>query len=93
MPMPITSGIDAGCLSHKDLWGVYHTHLGFLHAVRPNEITVRTTWVDRTKHVASGVLAGMDPSSAKRKWPVHAQPQREISFTALVEVGPDHGLR
>ena len=27
----------------------------------------------------------MDPSSAERKWPVHAQPQREISFASLVE--------
>jgi hypothetical protein len=60
----------------KDLWDVYHTHLGFLHAVRHSEISVRTTSVDRTKHVASGVLAGMDPSSSKRKWPAHAQAQR-----------------
>ncbi|KAH9044119.1 phosphoglycerate mutase-like protein [Lactarius hengduanensis] len=52
----------------KDLWDVYHAHLGFLQAVQPSEISVRTT----------GVLAGMDPSSAKRKWPAHAQPQREI---------------
>ncbi|KAH9039872.1 phosphoglycerate mutase-like protein [Lactarius pseudohatsudake] len=60
----------------KDLWDVYHAHLGFLQAVQPSEISVRTTYIDRTKHVASGVLAGMDPSSAKRKWPAHAQPQR-----------------
>ncbi|KAI9441762.1 phosphoglycerate mutase-like protein [Lactarius indigo] len=64
----------------KDLWDVYHAHLGFLQAVQPSEISVRTTYIDRTKHVASGVLAGMDPSSAKRKWPAHAQPQRENSL-------------
>ncbi|KAI9429543.1 phosphoglycerate mutase-like protein [Lactarius psammicola] len=64
----------------KDLWDVYHAHLGFLQAVQPSEISVRTTYIDRTKHVASGVLAGMDPSSAKRKWPAHAQPQKENSL-------------
>ncbi|KAH8994589.1 phosphoglycerate mutase-like protein [Lactarius akahatsu] len=64
----------------KDLWDVYHAQLGFLQAVQPSEISVRTTYVDRTKHVASGVLAGMDPSSAKRRWPAHAQPQRENSL-------------
>ncbi|KAF8258566.1 histidine phosphatase superfamily [Lactarius quietus] len=64
----------------KDLWDVYHTRLGFLHAVRPSEISVRTTYVDRTKHVASGVLAGMDRSSAHREWPAHAQAQRENSL-------------
>ncbi|KAH9036246.1 phosphoglycerate mutase-like protein [Lactarius hengduanensis] len=64
----------------KDLWEVYHAQLGFLQAVQPSEISVRTTHVDRTKHVASGVLAGMDPSSAKRKWPAHAQPQLENSL-------------
>ncbi|KAH8980764.1 phosphoglycerate mutase-like protein [Lactarius hatsudake] len=64
----------------KDLWDVYHAHLGFLQAVQPSEISVRTTYVDRTKYVTSGVLAGMDPSSAKRKWPAHAQPQRENSL-------------
>ncbi|KAI0289333.1 histidine phosphatase superfamily [Russula brevipes] len=61
----------------KDLWELYHTRLGFLRAVDPSEIRVRTTYFDRTKHVASGVLAGMDPSTTRRPWPVHAQPQRE----------------
>jgi len=60
----------------KDLWDVYHHRLGFLRTVDPSEIGVRTTYVDRTKHVASGVLAGMDPSTTTRPWPVHAQPQR-----------------
>jgi hypothetical protein len=73
----LTAGGFHDSINHgKDLWDVYHTYLGFLHAVRPSEISVRTTFIDRTKHVASGVLAGMDPSSAKRKWPAHAQPQR-----------------
>lgn len=88
----ITPGFDMR-LSHKDLWDVYHAHLGFLNAVRPSEISVRTTYVDCTKHVASGVLAGMDPSSAKREWPAHAQPQRESNFAFLLKVGPDCGLR
>ncbi|KAH9033546.1 histidine phosphatase superfamily [Lactarius pseudohatsudake] len=66
----------------KDLWEVYHAQLGFLQAVQPSEISVRTTHVDRTKHVASGVLAGMDPSSAKRKWPAHAQPQLESNVVS-----------
>ncbi|KAH9980673.1 phosphoglycerate mutase-like protein [Russula compacta] len=60
----------------KDLWELYHRRLGFLRAVNPSEIGVRTTYVDRTKHVASGVLAGMDPSTTRRPWPAHAQPQR-----------------
>jgi hypothetical protein len=61
----------------KNLWGVYHTRLGFLSSVEPSEISVRTTYVDRTKQVASGVLAGMDPSTTRREWAVHAQPQLE----------------
>ncbi|KAH9067513.1 phosphoglycerate mutase-like protein [Lactarius vividus] len=72
----------------EDLWNVYHAHLGFLQAVQPSEISVRTTYIDRTKHVASGVLAGMDPSSAKRKWPAYAQPQRESSF--IDSLGPSY---
>jgi hypothetical protein len=63
--------------SRKDLWELYHGRLGFLRAVDPSEIGVRTTCIDRTKHVASGVLAGMDPSTARRSWAAHAQPQRE----------------
>ncbi|KAN0109872.1 phosphoglycerate mutase-like protein [Russula decolorans] len=60
----------------KDLWDLYHDGLGFLRSVDPSEISVRTTYVDRTEHVASGVLAGMDHSTARRPWQAHAQPQR-----------------
>ena len=56
---------------------MYHTRLGFLTSVEPSEISVRTTFVDRTKQVASGVLAGMDPSTTQHEWAVHAQPQLE----------------
>ncbi|KAH9956432.1 histidine phosphatase superfamily [Russula dissimulans] len=66
----------------KDLWEVYHHRLGFLRTVDPSEIGVRTTYIDRTKHVASGVLAGMDPSTTTRPWPVHAQPQRIDSLAS-----------
>ncbi|KAH9994292.1 phosphoglycerate mutase-like protein [Russula vinacea] len=59
----------------KDLWELYHGRLGFIPSVCPSQIGVRTTYIDRTKHVASGVLVGMDPSTAKRPWAVHAQPQ------------------
>jgi hypothetical protein len=65
---------------------LYHTRLGFLHAVHPDEIDVRTTFITRTKHVASGVLVGMDPSISECEWAVHTQPEREsvcgISITA-----------
>ncbi|KAF8504883.1 phosphoglycerate mutase-like protein [Russula emetica] len=67
-------GFSNSELHGKDLWELYHSHLGFLRSVNPDEINVRTTYVDRTKNVASGVLAGMDPSTAGRPWPVHAQP-------------------
>ncbi|KAI0302453.1 phosphoglycerate mutase-like protein [Multifurca ochricompacta] len=77
----LTSGGFYDARAHgKDLWRLYHTRLGFLHAVVPSEISVRTTYVDRTKHVASGVLAGMDHSTIKRKWPTHVQPQMENSL-------------
>jgi len=59
----------------QDLWELYHGHLGFLRSVDPDEISVRTTYIERTKHVASGVLAGMDPSTAGRPWPARAQPE------------------
>jgi hypothetical protein len=59
----------------QDLWELYHDRLGFLLSVDPSEIGVRTTYIERTKHVASGVLAGMDPSTARRPWAAHAQPQ------------------
>jgi hypothetical protein len=61
---------------------VYHDRFGFLSSVDPSEINVRTTYVDRTKHVASGVLAGMDPSTAWRPWQAHAQPQLASRFVS-----------
>jgi len=69
----------------KDLWEVYHTRLGFLTSVEPSEIGVRTTYVDRTKQVASGVLAGMDPSIIQRGWAAHAQPQKIDSLIPSYE--------
>ena len=41
----------------RDLWELYHDCLGLLRSVDPSEINVRTTYVDSTKHVASGVFA------------------------------------
>ncbi|KAF8483947.1 phosphoglycerate mutase-like protein [Russula ochroleuca] len=70
-----TGGFHDSKAHGMDLWELYHGRLGFLRLVDPSEIGVRTTYIDRTKQVASGVLAGMDPSSAKRPWAVHAQPQ------------------
>lgn len=66
----------------QDLWELYHDRLGFLRTVDPSEISLRTTYVERTKHVASGVLAGMDNSTARRPWQAHAQPQRVSSFVS-----------
>jgi len=72
----LTPGGFHDSITHgKDLWGLYHTRLGFLSSVEPSEISVRTTYVDRTKQVASGVLAGMAASTTKREWAVHAQPE------------------
>lgn len=56
---------------------MYHTRLGFLTSVEPSEISVRTTFVDRTKQVASGVLAGMDPSTARYAWATHGESAKE----------------
>ncbi len=56
---------------------MYRTRFGFLSSVEPSEISVRTTFVDRTKEVASAILAGMDPSITKREWAVRAQPRRQ----------------
>ncbi|KAF8483949.1 phosphoglycerate mutase-like protein [Russula ochroleuca] len=70
-----TGGFQDSMVHGEDLWELYHDRLGFLRSVGPGEIGVRTTYVDRTKQVASGVLAGMDPSTAYRPWAVHAQPQ------------------
>jgi len=56
----------------KDLWDLYHNHLAYMD---PDDISVRTTYVDRTKHTASGVLEGMYPSASWYTWQPHAQPQ------------------
>ena len=77
----------------QDLWELYHGRLGFLLSVDPSEIGVRTTYIDRTKHVASGVLAGMDPSTARRPWAAHAQPQLARGFSHPEGTGPDCKFR
>jgi 2-phosphoxylose phosphatase len=58
----------------QDLWELYHDHLGFLRAVDPNEIWVRTSTEDRTMQVAGAMLAAMDPFVAGLPWPVYTQP-------------------
>ncbi|KAG6328496.1 hypothetical protein ID866_10593 [Astraeus odoratus] len=60
--------------SFQDFWGVYHSKLGFLEDVSPEEIYVRTSNEARTHHVAGAMLYGMDPDTAGRHWPVHTQP-------------------
>jgi hypothetical protein len=40
------------------------------------------------------MLAGMDPSTTGREWPVHMQPERESDCDRLyIGVGPDYRLR
>jgi hypothetical protein len=58
----------------KDLWELYHDRLGFLVAVDPTEIRVRTSTEDRTLQVAGAMLAAMDPRVSGRPWKVHTQP-------------------
>lgn len=69
----------------KDLWELYHHHLGFLRAVDPNEIWVRTSTEDRTMQVAGAMLAAMDPFIAGSPWPVYTQP---ASIDSLVPAYP-----
>ncbi|KAF8498089.1 phosphoglycerate mutase-like protein [Russula emetica] len=69
----------------KDLWELYHGHLGFLRAVDPNEIWVRTSTEDRTMQVAGAMLAAMDPFVAGLPWPVYTQP---ASIDSLVPAYP-----
>jgi len=58
----------------QDLWELYHDKLGFLCAVDPAEIWVRTSTEDRTMQVAGAMLAAMDPNVAGKPWSVHTQP-------------------
>ncbi|KAL0960733.1 hypothetical protein HGRIS_005757 [Hohenbuehelia grisea] len=67
-------GLEDAIKHGRDFWSVYHNKLGFLKSVSENEIFVRTSKEPRTQHVASGLLFGMDPSTARRSFPVHVQP-------------------
>ncbi|KAH9966321.1 phosphoglycerate mutase-like protein [Lactifluus volemus] len=58
----------------RDLWELYHDHLGFLNVVDPSEIWVRTSTQDRTMQVAGAMLAAMDPQRAGQPWTVYTQP-------------------
>jgi 2-phosphoxylose phosphatase len=58
----------------QDLWELYHDRLGFLDAVDPCEIWIRTSTEDRTMQVAGAMLAAMDPQRAGQPWAVHTQP-------------------
>ncbi|KAI9463914.1 phosphoglycerate mutase-like protein [Russula earlei] len=69
----------------KDLWELYHDRLGFLSAVDPAEIWVRTSTEDRTMQVAGAMLAAMDPSVAGQPWTVYTQP---ASIDSLVPAYP-----
>ena len=61
-------------ITQKDLWELYHDHLGLIRAVDPSEIWVRTSTEDRTMQVAGAMLAAMDPLVAGQPWPVYTQP-------------------
>jgi hypothetical protein len=63
-----------GGTTQQDLWELYHDHLGFVRAVDPTEIWVRTSTEDRTMQVAGAMLAAMDPLVAGLLWPVYTQP-------------------
>jgi hypothetical protein len=58
------------------LGGVSHS-LGFFDLVEPSEISVRTTYVDRTKQVASDILTGVDPSIIPHEWAAYGEPEEE----------------
>ncbi|KAI0293662.1 phosphoglycerate mutase-like protein [Multifurca ochricompacta] len=84
----LTSGGLIDAAQHgKDLWELYHDHLGFLSVVSPEEIWVRTSTEDRTMQVAGAMLAAMDPLRAARgqPWAVHTQPS---SIDSLVPAYP-----
>ncbi|KAG6330872.1 hypothetical protein ID866_8217 [Astraeus odoratus] len=68
------AGLEDAVRHGQDFWGVYHSKLGFLEHVSPEEIYIRTSNEARTHHVAGAMLYGMDPNTAGRHWPVHTQP-------------------
>ncbi|KAI0312124.1 histidine phosphatase superfamily [Amylostereum chailletii] len=71
----LTRGGFEDAVQHgRDLWSVYHHTLPFLSAVDPDEIAIRVSPSARTRQVASGLLRGMDPSTASRVWPVAVEP-------------------
>jgi hypothetical protein len=68
-PFPLTHRQEK-----KDLWELYHDRLGFLAAVDPAEIWVRTSTEDRTLQVAGAMLSAMNPRISGQPWNVHTQP-------------------
>jgi len=78
----------------KDLWELYHDKLGFLCAVNPAEIWVRTSTEDRTMQVAGAMLAAMDPDVAGKPWTVYTQPASvRLPGTPAFPLRPDDHLR
>ena len=53
---------------------MYSKKLDFLKSVNEKDIFVRTSVETRTMQVASGILAGMEPSLASKQFPVTTQP-------------------
>jgi hypothetical protein len=58
------------------LGGVSHS-LGIFDLLEPSEISVRTTYAGRTKQVASGVLAGLNPSIVQHVGSAYAGPEEK----------------
>ncbi|KAI0683289.1 phosphoglycerate mutase-like protein [Cytidiella melzeri] len=67
-------GLDDAVKHGQDYWSVYSKELGLLQSVNENDIFVRTSVETRTMQVASGLLAGFDPSFATKTFPVTTQP-------------------
>ncbi|KAH7104701.1 phosphoglycerate mutase-like protein [Auriculariales sp. MPI-PUGE-AT-0066] len=61
----------------KDLWSVYHPRL--IKSI--DDLYVRTSTEERTFHVATGMLLGMDPKTAGKRIGVNVQPKQ---FDSLV---------
>ncbi|KAF7424379.1 hypothetical protein PC9H_009686 [Pleurotus ostreatus] len=67
-------GFEDAIKHGRDFWNLYHQKLHFLSSVNEHDVVIRTSTEPRTQHVASGLLFGMDPSTAGKVFPIHTQP-------------------
>ncbi|KII94408.1 hypothetical protein PLICRDRAFT_101602 [Plicaturopsis crispa FD-325 SS-3] len=67
-------GLEDSIKHGKDFWSVYHGKLGFVNNPT-KDFWLRTSTEIRTHQVASGLLYGMDPSTATVPHKVYTQPE------------------